>query len=207
MKIQIWSDYACPYCYIGKRHMETAIQELNLKDIEIEYKSFELDPNAPTSYEDGIDGIIAKKYGISEEEAAAANAGIIAMAAETGLQYDFSILKPSNTFDAHRLYHYAKVEGKSKEFSEAAMKAYFTEGKRLSDGEQLRAIAQSVGLDHEKVQAVLDSNEYAQEVRQDEAQAASLRINGVPFFVINETHALNGAQPVDVFKKVISELY
>ncbi|MFA9378709.1 MAG: DsbA family oxidoreductase [Lachnotalea sp.] len=207
MKIEIWSDYACPFCYIGKRKLELAIQQASIKEpIEIEFKSFELNPDSPKEYKENIHEIIASKYGIPVEEARATNDRIISMAKEVGLNYNFDDLKPTNTFDAHRLSHYAKAEGKNKEYSEAVLKSYFVESNLISNHEVLADLAESIGLDKQKALAILSSDQYAKEVREDEKKAHELRVDSVPYFLFNGTKAISGALPVESFLEVFQKI-
>lgn len=207
MKIEVWSDYACPFCYIGKRQLELAIEALKLEgEVEVAFHAFELDPNAPKRYEGTIEELLAKKYGMSVEQAKAGNQRIIKMAEGVGLHYDFDAIKPSNTFDAHRLAQFAKTKGLEKAFSEAVLKAYFTEGQWLAGHETLKAIGRSVGLVDEAMDAVLTSDLYAAEVRADEAQAREYGINSVPYFVVENQYAVAGAQSVEGFKAMLQEL-
>ncbi|GAU79135.1 DsbA family oxidoreductase [Fusibacter sp. 3D3] len=207
MKIEVWSDYVCPFCYIGKRRMEEALNQLDFKsEITVEFKSFELDPNAPKAYDANIHELIAKKYGIPVRQAKASNEQIVAQAKGMGLNYDFDAMKPTNTFDAHRLAHYAHAEGKQDKLSERLLSAYFTEGKDLSDHEVLAVLAKEVGLDYYKVIKVLGSDQYKNEVRKDESDARKLNISGVPYFVINGNYAISGAQPTDVFLQRLNKI-
>ncbi|MBF4692381.1 DsbA family oxidoreductase [Fusibacter ferrireducens] len=207
MKIEVWSDYVCPFCYIGKRRLEEAIQQLDFKsEIEIEFKSFELDPNAPKSYDANIHELIAKKYGITVNQAKANNTQIAAQAKSMGLIYDFEAMKPTNTFDAHRLAHYANAEGTQDKFSERLLRAYFTEGKDLSSYEVLASLAKEVGLDYDQAMKILNSDQYRDAVRRDESDARRLNISGVPYFVINGKYAISGAQPTAVFLQSLKQI-
>ncbi len=207
MKVEVWSDYVCPFCYIGKRRMEEAINQLDFKsEIEVEFKSFELDPNAPKSYEGNINEIIAKKYGIPVSQAKASNDQIVAQAKAMGLNYDFDNMKPTNTFDAHRLVHYASAQGKQGKLSERLLRAYFTEGKDLSSYDVLASLAKEVGLESNDVIHVLESDQFKDVVRQDESDAKKLNISGVPYFLINGKYAISGAQPTDVFLKSLKQI-
>ena len=206
MKIEIWSDYACPYCYIGKKQLEKALDALDMKDaVEIVFKSFELDPNAPLQYNENIYEIISKKYGISLEQSKAANQQIAIMGKQVGIEYNFDDLKPGNTFDAHRLAHYAMAEGKMTEYSEAVLRAYFVESQRISNKEVLGQIAEAVGLNADEALKVLSSEAYKDAVRNDEAEARQLNVTSVPFFVIDRKLAVSGAQPAENFIEAIKE--
>ncbi len=207
MKIEIWSDYVCPFCYIGKRKLELAIQQSSIEEpIEIEFKSFELNPDSLKEYRENIHEIISSKYGIPVEQAKEMNDGVIRMAKEVGLNYNFDDLKPTNTFDAHRLSHYAKAEGKNKEYSEAVMRSYFVESNLISNHKVLADLAESIGLDMQKALEILSSNQYEKEVREDEKRAYELRVDSVPYFLFNETEAISGALPVESFLEVFKKL-
>ncbi|MDD3306606.1 MAG: DsbA family oxidoreductase [Acetobacterium sp.] len=207
MKIEIWSDYVCPFCYIGERKLALALKKTGMtEDVEIVFHSFELDPNAKKSYDESINQLLAKKYGMSIEQARAANSNIINVAKEVDLEFNFDKLQPTNTFDAHRLSHYAKNKGKLKAYTEAVMKGYFTDSVNISDFDVLTAIAGEVGLDRAEALRILESSAFAKEVRQDESNAHARKINGVPHFLFNGKETVSGAQPVDTFVAVIEGL-
>lgn len=208
MKVEIWSDYVCPFCYIGERKLELALKETGIyEETEIIFNSFELDPSAKERYEGNIDEIMAKKYGMSLAQAKATNDNIVASAKEVGLNYNFDDLKPTNTFDAHRLSHYAKELGKLREYTEVVMKKYFIESELISSTEVLLNAIDEIGLDRERAIEILNSDEYGKQVREDEQKAYNKGINGVPYFVFNDEQAVYGAQPVDVFVNVINALH
>ena len=207
MKIEVWSDFVCPFCYIGKRRLEMALNEFEHKEeVEVVFKSFELDPRSKKKFDESIHEIIAKKYGISVDQAKASNDQIAAQAREIGLNYNFDDIKPTNTFDAHRLSHYAKTEGKMNELSERILKAYFVETMDISNYEVLTKLAEEVGLNGAKALEVLETETYAAEVRKDEAEASKLNITGVPYFVFNNKYAVSGAQPIEVFLRTLKEI-
>ncbi|MEI2463435.1 DsbA family oxidoreductase [Niallia taxi] len=209
MKIEVWSDFVCPFCYIGKRGLEEAIAQFPGKDqVEVEFKSFELDPNAKTYSGTGINEALAKKYGMSIEEAKRANEGIGSQAAEVGLTFNFDEMKPTNTFDAHRLAKFAATVGKEKEMTEKLLASYFTESKLISDHDVLVEIAQTAGIEKEETLAVLnDSTKYANDVRIDEALAQQMGVTGVPFFVINQKYSISGAQPTETFRRALQQVW
>ncbi|MCT2344931.1 DsbA family oxidoreductase [Niallia taxi] len=209
MKIEVWSDFVCPFCYIGKRRLEEAIAQFPGKDqVEVEFKSFELDPNAKTYSGTGINEALAKKYGMSIEEAKRANEGIGSQAAEVGLTFNFDEMKPTNTFDAHRLAKFAATVGKEKEMTEKLLASYFTESKLISDHDVLVEIAQTAGIEKEETLAVLnDSTKYANDVRIDEALAQQMGVTGVPFFVINQKYSISGAQPTETFRRALQQVW
>lgn len=206
MKIEIWSDIACPFCYIGKRHLEQALEQLPDLDVDIKWKSFELDPNAPINSDLDIYDTLAKKYGRDRDWAKQMNANMVNMASRAGLDFDMDSLIPTNTFNAHQLIHLAKKEGKQNEMKEALLSAYFSEGKHVGEPEVLEAIAEKVGIEKEKVSDALADNSFSNEVVKDVEQAHRLGVQGVPFFYINEEYGLSGAQPVEVFVEALSEI-
>jgi predicted DsbA family dithiol-disulfide isomerase len=209
MKIEVWSDFVCPFCYIGKRRLEEAIATFPGKDqVEVEFKSFELDPNAKLYSGTGINEALAKKYGMSIEEAKRANEGIGSQAEGVGLEFNFDDMKPTNTLDAHRLAKFAATVGKEKEMTEKLLASYFTESKLISDHDVLVEIAQSAGLEREETLAVLnDATKFANDVRIDEALAQQMGVTGVPFFVINQKYSISGAQPTETFKRALQQVW
>ncbi|MBD7913352.1 MULTISPECIES: DsbA family oxidoreductase [Clostridium] len=207
MKIEVWSDFVCPFCYIGKRRLEIALNKFKHKDeVEVIFKSFELDPGAKKKYDENIHELIAKKYGIPLEQAKGSNAKLVEQAKEVGLNFNFDDLIPTNTFDAHRLSHYAKTEGKMNELAERLLKAYFVDSLNLSDHKVLAVLAGEVGLNEEEALKVLESEEYGTNVRNDEKTASKLNITGVPFFVFNNKYAVSGAQPPELFLEVLEKV-
>ena len=199
MKVEIWSDVVCPWCYIGKRRFESALARFEQRDqIEVEFRSFELNPNAQADPGTGLDEMLARKYGLGLEQARTLNARVVKAAAGEGLEFRLDIARPGNTFDAHRLIHLAAAQGKQAAMKDRLMSAYFTEGKAIGDRDSLVEVAVEVGIDHERARSVLDGDEFAGEVRADEREASELGITGVPFFVINRRYGVSGAQPPEV---------
>lgn len=208
MKIEVWSDFVCPFCYIGKRHLEMALEQFPYRDkVEVVFKSFELDPNVKTDYSVTIDEAIARKYGIPLEQAKQSNESIISQAASVGLTYDFSKMTPTNTFRAHRLAKYAEKQGKLMEMTERLLKAHFMNGERIDEVDTLVQIAGEVGFEQSDVQKVLESDQFTNEVRNDETEAQLLGVQGVPFFVINRKYAISGAQPLEVFVSALQKVW
>jgi predicted DsbA family dithiol-disulfide isomerase len=200
MKVEIWSDIACPFCYIGKRRFEAALGQFEHKqDIEVIYRSFELDPNAQRDLNQDVHDMLASKYGMTRERAKAMNADVTGQAETLGLTYNLDTMILTNTFDAHRLTHFAARYGLMHEMTELLFKAYFTDSKHVGDHETLTALAAEVGLDAAEAAKVLAGDEYTKEVRADQQEAVRLGIRGVPFFVINSKYAISGAQPSEVF--------
>lgn len=204
MKIDIWSDFACPFCYIGKRHLEKALE--NYEDVELVFHSYELDPTTSVDFYSDANQMLADKYGMSYEEAKQNNGRVIDMAKQAGLHYDFEKIKITNTVNAHRVAQFAKTKGLGNVFVEATLHAYFSDGAYLNDEETLVNLGTSVGLDADDVRRVFQSDEFLTEVRQDQAQAKAIGITGVPFFVIDEKYGVSGAQPIAVFEEVLEKV-
>ena len=199
MKIDIWSDFVCPFCYIGKQHIEEAVKDK--KNIEFEYHSFELDPSAPEKVEEPIQDYFAKAKGFTLKQAESIVAQITKMASQSGLAFHYETIQHSNTLKAHRLFQYAKEQRKGIAFMELASEGYFSNGKWLNDNQFLLMIADQLNLDTDKVKKILESNHaYLNEVQRDIAMAQKIGAEGVPFFVIDEKYRLSGAQTVETFK-------
>ena len=201
LRIDIWSDIVCPWCYIGKRHLEQALARFPHKDdVAIIWRAFELDPSAPRIRDTSQSHAerLAQKYGTTPAQAQARIDRMVDIAAKDGLEFRFDRIRPGNTFDAHRLLHLAHDRGKQDALKERMLRAYLTEGQAIGDRDVLATLAREVGLDEQEVHDVLESDRYASEVRNDEARARMLGINGVPFFVLAERLGVSGAQPADV---------
>lgn len=208
LQVEIWSDVVCPWCYIGKRRFESALATFKHGDeVEVRWRSFQLDPHAPQNSDKTLVELLAEKYGMSLERAAATNARVSELAAQEGLEYHLEQAHPANTFNAHRLIHLAEKHGLQDAMKERLMKAYFTERQRVGETETLVRLACEVGLDAEEARTVLAGDAYAGEVRNDERQAQMLGITGVPFFVINEKYGISGAQPAEVFLKALEQVW
>src|SRR3954470_21845658 len=208
MRIDIWSDVVCPWCYVGKRRFEAALASFPARDqVEVHWHAFELDPGAPATREGSYDERLAEKYGRSLDEAAEMTASMTATAAAEGLDFRFDRSKPGNTFDAHRLLHLAGLRGVQDAVKERLFRATFTDGDPISDHDTLVRLVTEAGLDADEARAVLASDAYAAEVRADEQQAAQLRISGVPFFVIDGKYGVSGAQPAEVLRQVLDRAW
>lgn len=208
MKVEIWSDVMCPFCYIGKRRFENALEQLPFKnEIEVEWKSFQLDPSLKHEPGKNINQYLAERKGISVQKAKELNEQVTGMAAEEGLQYDFDKAVVANSFDAHRFSHLAAKHGKGDAAEERLFKAYFTEGRNIADHDTLVELGKSIGLDGTEVDQVLKGDAYAQEVQQDIAEAAAIGVRGVPFFVIDRKYAVSGAQASTTFAQVFERAY
>ena len=205
MKIKIWSDYACPFCYIGEKRLEKAISQISVGDkIKIEFKSFELDPTASEKVISSTVDRFAQKYGMTTEDAAQRIEQISMMGRREGIDFKYISTRYTNTFDSLRLTKFAQEKGHD-EIIEKLFDAYFTKNLELADHEVLKKIAGECGLDENEVDEVLKSDKYAVEVRRDEYEAAIQGIHGVPYFIIAGKYVLSGAQPVDVIKQAIED--
>jgi predicted DsbA family dithiol-disulfide isomerase len=206
MKIEIWSDIVCPWCYIGKRRFEVALGAFAHRDaVQVIWRSFELDPDAPEIQTMPISEMLAKKYGMSLGEALSANQRVTTLAAGEGLSYRLDIAKPGNSFSAHRLVHLAGTRGMADAMQERLMKAYFSDGLAIADREVLVRLAAEAGLDAGEARTALESDAYADDVRGDEERAAQFGISGVPFFAIEEQRGISGAQPRETFASALAE--
>jgi predicted DsbA family dithiol-disulfide isomerase len=198
LRIDIWSDIACPWCYIGKRHLEAALAGV-AHDVEIRWRSFELDPNAPKQPPaQSMVERLAAKYRTTVEVATQRLEHVVSVGARDGLELRFDRMRPGNTFDAHRLLHFAHASGKQDALKERLFRAYMTDGQSVADHAVLAACARDVGLDAGSVLA--DPERHAADVRADEALARELGITGVPCFVFGGRLAVSGAQPADVLR-------
>ncbi|MGE5333183.1 MAG: DsbA family oxidoreductase [Nitrososphaerota archaeon] len=208
MKVEIWSDVVCPWCYIGKRRFESALAEFpHRDDVEVTYRSFELDPNAPVDSAKSVTETLAEKYGVSLAQAAAMNSRVTGIAAEVGLDYHLEKAQRANTVKAHRLIHLAASKGRQNEVMERVMTAYFSEGEHIGDTATLTRLAAEAGLDADEAHAALESDAYADAVRADERRARMLGITGVPFFVVDEHYGVSGAQPAELFLQVLEQAW
>lgn len=208
MQVDIWSDMICPWCYIGKRRFEIALTNFPHKDkVRVIWRSFELDPKAPRQHPGTLDEMLARKYGVSPQQAAAMNARVTAIAREVGLEYRLADARPGNTFDAHRLLHLAASRQLGDRATERIMHAYFCEGLAVGDRTALAHLAPEFGIAENEALAMLESDAYSKEVRADEARAARLEITGVPYFLINEKTGISGAQPVEAFVEALQQAW
>jgi predicted DsbA family dithiol-disulfide isomerase len=208
VRIEIWSDVVCPWCYIGKRRLESALASFPHRDeVEIVWRSYQLDPSAPMQPTETAQQMLARKYGMSPAQAAEAQGRVIATAAEEGMSWRHEESLHLNTRDAHRLIHLAAEEGRQGELKEALLHAYFGEAENVADPAVLRRIAGEVGLDAARVDAVLASDEFDADVQADIAQAAAYGATGVPFFVVDQKFGVSGAQPSDLFAQVLERAW
>ncbi|MDU0346031.1 DsbA family oxidoreductase [Microbacterium sp. KSW2-29] len=211
IKIDVWSDIACPWCYIGKRNLENGLAATAADDdapvVEIEYHSFELSPDTPEDFDGGEVDYLSQHKGISPESAREMLDRVTGVAADAGLAYRFDILKHTNTVKAHELLHFAKENGKQLELAELLMSAYFLEGKHVGRDDDLVQLAAEVGLDADAAREALSSQRYRAAVRADQEQARQFGITGVPFFVIDGKYGVSGAQPVEAFTQIARQVW
>lgn len=208
MKIEIWSDIACPWCYIGERRFSRALGSFSQReDVEIIWRSFELDPTAPRRRGRPQEELLARKYGVSLDEARAMDARMTAEARKEGLDFRFDRVQVGNTFDAHRLIHFATQQGERDAMIERLFRAYLTEGEAIGEQGTLVRLATEVGLDPGAVRTMLEGDEFADAVRADERRAQSLGISGVPFFAIDERYGISGAQPPELILDALRQAW
>ncbi len=211
IKIDIWSDIACPWCYIGKRKFEAGSGLFagsgEGRAVEVEYHSFELSPDTPVDFEGSEIDYLARHKGLPAAQVEQMLERVTGIAASVGLDYDFDSLKHTNTVKAHELLHFAKANGKQLELAERLFKAYFIEGRHLGRAEELADLAASVGLDREAALAALESGQYLDDVRADQRTAAEFGIQGVPFFVIDGKYGVSGAQDAATFAQVLEQVW
>lgn len=208
MKVEIWSDVVCPWCFVGKRKFEQALEQFEHADeLEISWRSYELDPKAPEIREGTYPERIARKYGMEVGQARAAMARIISVGAEVGIDFKFDSMQPGNTFNAHRLLHFAKLQGKQIELKERLLDATFFEGRATGTRDVLIDVAVEAGLDKDEVIEVLDTEQFAESVRQDERVAGMLGVTGVPFFLVDEAYGIPGAQEPEVYLNILNRAW
>jgi predicted DsbA family dithiol-disulfide isomerase len=211
MKVEIWSDVMCPFCYIGKRKFEAALAQFEHKDqVEVEWKSFQLNPSQVTDPSKNTVQHLAEAKGWTLAYAKEMTAHVTNMAKEVGLNYNFDKAVVANSFDAHRVVQYAKTKGKGDAMEEQLFKAYFIDGKNTADHATLTQLAVETGMDEREVKAVLASNQFADKVQEDIYEAQQIGVRGVPYFAIANKYAVSGAQPAETFlgalQKAWSEL-
>ncbi len=208
MQVEIWSDVVCPWCYLGKMRFERALGEFaHSAEVEVVYRSFELDPGAPKGVTTPTVSMLASKYGMSDQQAEQAQRQMEQRAAQDGLTFRMSGLRSGNTRDAHRLLHLAKARGLQPELAERLHRAYFTEQDSIFDHQSLTRLAAEVGLEAGEVAEVLAGDDYAADVTADEAMAQALGASGVPFFVIDRRYGISGAQPAETIARVLDEAW
>ena len=211
IKIDIWSDIACPWCYIGKRKFEAGSGLFSGagdgRAVEVEYHSFELSPDTPVDFEGSEVDFLAGHKGIPAGQVEQMLERVTGIASSVGLDYDFDSLKHTNTVKAHELLHFAKAHGKQLELAERLFRAYFVEGRHVGRIDDLADLAAEVGLDRAEAVAALESERYLDDVRADQSTAAEYGINGVPFFVIEGKYGVSGAQDAQTFAQVLEQVW
>lgn len=204
MKVEIWSDVMCPFCYIGKRKFEAALEKFSgAADVTIEWKSFQLNPDLKTQPEKNLTQYLSEIKGWPIEKAIESNIRVTEIAKEVGLDYHLDKAIVANSFDAHRLSHLAKKSGLQDKVEELLFLAYFTEGKDTSDHAVLKEIGIAAGCNADEMDEMLKGNQYAEEVKNDIEEAHEIGVRGVPFFVVDRKYAISGAQPVELFLKTL----
>jgi predicted DsbA family dithiol-disulfide isomerase len=210
IKVDVWSDIACPWCYIGKRRLEAGMAGYREQDgslpVAVEYHSFELTPDTPVDFDGNEVDFLVSHKGVSQDQARSMIDRVRRIAAGEGLDYDFDALRHTNTVMAHQLLHYAKARGLQLETKERLLRAYFVEGRDLGRAEELANLASEVGLDREDVLRSLVDDEYLGAVRADQRTAREYGIQGVPFFVIDGRYGVSGAQPAEVFRQALAQV-
>ena len=211
ISIDIWSDIACPWCYIGKRNLEKGLaataDDADAPQVNITFHSFELSPDTPVDFHGDEVDFLAGHKGMPREQVEQMLTHVTNVAAGAGLEYRFDLLQHTNTVKAHELLHFAKAKGMQHEMEERLMSAYFTEGRHVGRVDDLVTLAAEVGLDADEARAALESAEYLDAVRADQAQARAYGINGVPFFVIDGKYGVSGAQPPEAFENVLRDVW
>lgn len=206
IKIDIWSDIACPWCYIGKRRLESALADFGDAPVEVEYHSFELNPAAPVDYAGTHAEYLSQRLGASPAQISAMDQQVTATAKADGLDYHLGDIKVTNTGKAHQLIHFAKDHGKAAEMKERLLRAYFTEGRHVGHDDGLADLAAEIGLDRDAALAALAAGNHQQQVEDDKAQGAAIGVQGVPFFVIDGKYAISGAQPAALFLQALNRV-
>jgi predicted DsbA family dithiol-disulfide isomerase len=206
MKIEIFSDFACPFCYIGKKRLEQAIRESGFeKEVQVEYKSYQLSPDASKTEAKSFYEDLMEKYESTREEVEMMSSSIQERAKEVGLTYNFDQMKTGNTENAHRLAKWARKFGKEAAFVEAMMDGYFTKGLDVNSHDALVQVAKSVGLPEEETKTVLESEQFAEELAKDRYDAQQLQVQSVPFFVFENKYGIIGAEPLEVFTRTLKQ--
>lgn len=208
MKIEIWSDVACPWCYIGKRRFETALNGFAHKDsVEVQWRSYQLDPTIPEHYDGTELSYLSDRKGMDPAQVAGMFAHVTEQAAAEGLNYKFDDVVVANSFNAHQLLHLAATNGKGDAVKEALLSAHFEHGVDIGAREALVKVGTDAGLSATDINEALDTDKYADDVRHDFAEARALGVTGVPFFVIDRKYGLSGAQPAELFSQALEQAW
>lgn len=206
MKIEIWSDIMCPFCYIGKRHLEAALQQFPNVDVTIEWKSFQLDASIEPQPGKDVYSYLAERKGMTVEQSRSLHQDVVERAAAVGLDYRFDKAIISNSWKAHQLIQLAKTKSLGDNAEEVFFKAYFTDGKDLNDEETLLNLAVEIGLERNEALLTLTNQSFDSAIRNDIHEAAQIGVRGVPFFVFDRKYAISGAQPIDYFIQTIEQV-
>ena len=208
IKVEVWSDFVCPFCYIGKRKYENALAQFEHKDkVELVFRSFQLNPNEKKTPKTDNYSRLAAKYGITLQKAKSMGDSVAKQAKDVGLDFDFAAMIITNTYDAHRLSQFAKKYNKGNEIAERILKAYYAESKDIGDLEVLTQLAVEVGLDEKETRSILFDGKYGDEVKKDIKEASERDIHGVPYFLVNNKRVVSGAQPENVFLSALREAW
>lgn len=208
MKVEIWSDVMCPFCYIGKKKFETALAEFQSREmVDVEWKSFQLMPDLKTTGTKNLHKFLMEQKGMSIGDAKRLNAHVEQMAKQAGVYFDFENAIPANTFNAHRLLHFAKKQGKQSEAEEVLFRAYLVEGKNIDDKETLVQLGMTIGLDAAPLKSALTDDSFTNDVHKDIQEAGQLGVRGVPYFVFDRKYAISGAQDNQVFLQTLEKSF
>lgn len=208
MKVDIWSDIRCPFCYIGKRKFENALENFENSDsVEVTWHSFQLDPSLETQPETDMLDYFCKIKGLPREQAEQMLLGARQMGIENGLEFNIENSVVANSYKAHQLLQFAKTQGKANEVKEALFEAQFRDAKNIDDLETLLQLADGAGLDREETKTILNSGKFAEKVKQDEMAAQQIGVKGVPFFVFDKKYGVSGAQAEETFLEVLEKVW
>ena len=208
MKIEIWSDVICPFCYIGKRNFETALEQFaDKKNIEVIWKSFQLDPAIPEVATESYTDYLVKRKGMAVEQVQGMLSNVTQMATQVGLDYHLDQSIIVNSLKAHQLIQFAKSKNLGNEAEERLFKAFFIEGKNIADTETLVQLGKDFGLDESEIKAILEDEKYKYEIAQDIQEAQNIGVTGVPFFVFDRKYAVSGAQPAEAFLETLNKSF
>jgi predicted DsbA family dithiol-disulfide isomerase len=205
IKVDIWSDVQCPWCFIGKRKFEAGVAAFG-GEVDVEYHSFELAPDTPVDFDGTTADYLMQRRGLSRAQIGPMLDRVTGIAAAVGLEFRFDDVHQTNTIKAHELLHFAKAEGRQLELAERLFQAYFTEGRHVGRTEELASLAADIGLDRDAATEALTTNRYLADVKADVAQARAYGINGVPFFVFDGTYGVSGAQEPETFADVLEQV-